>query len=262
MILGYTVKAAGGLLQAGDDCDEVRFFDLGDMPLVTFRSHRLILEQGLQQRTHNCIEQPGETKKNRWLTDFGAYVISSGSHLEMAENACKAGARILQYRDKTASRKEMLRTAAAIRQITREYNTRFIVNDYIDIALLVKADGVHLGQDDIPLTEARKITPPGFIIGQSTHSLAQAREAEKLGADYIGSGPVYETPTKADYVPIGVKTLEQVLAAVQMPVVAIGGLNPGNIGHLKELGARNFAMVRAFQTDTAAVVQKINSDLF
>jgi thiamine-phosphate pyrophosphorylase len=264
IIMGYNIDIVGGTLQAGDDCEEARYFSLEEMPLITFRSHRLILERALHQRNESADKEPGKKKKikARWLTDFGAYVITSGNHLEIAEKACNAGARILQYRDKTSTRQEMLETAAAIRQVTRQYNTIFIVNDFIDIALLAEADGVHLGQEDIPIARAREITPPGFIIGRSTHSLEQALEAEKQGADYIGSGPVYATPTKADYVPIGVDTLKQVLAAVHLPVVAIGGLNPGNITPLLALGARNFAMVRAFQTDTAKAVQEINSDLF
>ena len=134
----------------------------------------------------------------------------------------------------------------------------FIVNDSIDIALLAGADGVHLGQDDIPIIEARKITPPGFLIGISTHSLEQALEAERLGADYIGSGPVFATPTKEDYVPIGPETVKRVLQSVHIPVVAIGGLNMDNLPELRAVGAKNFAMVRAFQVKTEETVKRIN----
>ncbi|UCH93242.1 MAG: thiamine phosphate synthase, partial [Candidatus Aminicenantes bacterium] len=145
-----------------------------------------------------------------------------------------------------------------IRKITGRYGTLFIVNDFIDIALIVKADGVHLGQEDIPIAEARKIVPSGFVIGRSTHSLDQALEAEKQGADYIGSGPVFATPTKEDYIPIGVDTVKQVIDKVGIPVVAIGGLNLDNISELRKVGVRNFAMVRAFQGNTEEVVKKIN----
>jgi thiamine-phosphate pyrophosphorylase len=189
---------------------------------------------------------------------FGAYVITSGNHLHMAEKACKAGARVLQYRDKKASRAEMLRIAKDIREKTAASNTLFIVNDYIDIALMARADGVHLGQEDIPIADARQITPPGFIIGLSTHSLEQALEAEKQGPDYIGSGPVFATPTKQDYIPIGPGTVKQVIQSVHIPVVAIGGLNPGNIPQLQKVGAKNFAMVRAYQTNTEEVIKRIN----
>lgn len=249
LVIGFTVKNIRGRLSAGDDCLEARFFNPGQMPPVAFRSHRLILGEALAQRG----------QKQKAVTGvLGAYVITAGNHLEIARSACKGGAGILQYRDKTAPRKEMLKQALAIREITREYGTLFIVNDFIDIALLSKADGVHLGQDDIPIREARQIAPADFIIGVSTHSLEQAVEAEKQGADYIGSGPVFATPTKENYIPIGVETLEQVLKTVSVPVVAIGGLNLENIPQLQKIGARNFAMVRGFQKNTAEVVEKIN----
>jgi thiamine-phosphate pyrophosphorylase len=188
----------------------------------------------------------------------GAYVITSGNHIEIAKRACSAGAGILQYREKHAGRREMVETAQKIREITKKYGTLFIVNDFIDIALIVEADGVHLGQDDIPIAEARKIVPAGFLIGRSTHSLEQAIEAEKQGADYIGSGPVFATPTKEDYIPIGIDTVKQVIETVRIPVVAIGGLNLDNISELQKIGVKNFAMVRAFQKNTEEVVRRIN----
>jgi thiamine-phosphate pyrophosphorylase len=155
----------------------------------------------------------------------------------------------------------MLKSAGEIRKITAADNTLFIVNDFIDIALLAGADGVHLGQDDIPIAEARKITPPDFIIGVSTHSLTQALEAEKQGADYIGCGPVFATPTKENYPPIGPDTVKQVIESVHIPVVTIGGLDLDNIPLLRKVGARNFAMVRALQNNTETVIEKINQEL-
>ncbi|MCP4155943.1 MAG: thiamine phosphate synthase, partial [bacterium] len=99
-----------------------------------------------------------------------------------------------------------------------------------------------------------------FIIGRSTHSLEQAVEAEKQGADYIGSGPIFATPTKEDYVPIGIDTLKKVVDTVHIPVVAIGGLNLENIPLIRKVGAKNFAMVRAFQKNTGKVIKKINGE--
>jgi len=190
--------------------------------------------------------------------NFGAYVITSLDHLDIAVNACKGGAKIIQYREKNIHRKIMLERAKALREITRPYNTLLIINDYIDIALLVEADGVHLGQDDIPLEAARRITPPGFIIGISTHSLEQAIDAEIRGADYIGCGPVFATPTKEHYLPIELEIVKQVIEQVQIPVVTIGGLNLDNLHQVKAAGAINFAMVRAFQHNTAWVVSQVN----
>ncbi len=257
LVLGYTIKNARGELRAGDDCDRAEFFDTRTMPPIAFRSHRRILANALEAGKHleGCPSHPIDLKDPGC---FGAYVITSGDHVEMARRACSAGARVLQYRDKQVDRGEMYRVCREIREITRASGTVFIVNDYIDLALMVGADGVHLGQDDIPIEAARKLTPPGFIIGLSTHSLEQALEAERRGADYIGSGPVFATPTKETYIPIGIEVVKQVLRTVRIPVVAIGGLTPQNILRLREVGACNFAMVRAYQENTEAVIAEIN----
>lgn len=263
IVMGYGIKNVHGQLKAGDDCDNAAFFKPGAaMPPIAFRSHLKILENVLAGETIRKNVRAGTVSLD--LNDpgcFGAYVITSGDHLEMAKKACRAGARILQYRDKKAERGEMLKIALEIRKITTAANTMFIVNDYIDIALLARADGVHLGQDDIPIAEARKITPPDFIIGVSTHSLPQALEAEKQGADYIGCGPVFATPTKENYPPIGPETVKRVIESVHIPVVTIGGLDLDNIPLLRKVGARNFAMVRAFQNNTETVVEKINQEI-
>lgn len=189
-------------------------------------------------------------------------MITSEDHLKIAEEACRGGAEILQYRDKRSTQAEKLRRAKLIRGITERSDTLFIVNDDIDLALLSGADGVHLGQDDVSVSEARKITPKNFIIGKSTHSLEQAVSAEKDGADYIGIGPVYQTPTKEDYVPIGVETVKSVIKNIKIPFVCIGGLNFDNIRELIDLGAKSVAMVREFQNNTGDNVQKINKMIF
>jgi thiamine-phosphate pyrophosphorylase len=189
---------------------------------------------------------------------FGAYVITSEDHIKVAREACRGGARVIQYRDKNSTRKEMLRIADRIRKITKEFKSIFIVNDFIDIAHKSGADGVHLGQDDVPIQRARKMTPDNFIIGISTHSLEQAINAEKAGADYIGIGPVFSTPTKEKYSPIGLSIVEEVIRSVKIPVVAIGGLDLGNIAELTKIGVENVAMVRAFQEKTFEKVKKVN----
>ena len=190
--------------------------------------------------------------------NFGAYVITSKDHLKIAREACEGGARVIQYRDKTSTRQEILNVADKIREITKNFNSLFIVNDFIDIALLSGADGVHLGQDDIPLSRAREMVPDEYIVGVSTHSLEQALEAEGRGADYIGIGPVFSTPTKKGYNPIGLSTVKEVVRNLKRPLVAIGGLNLENISELIEIGIENVAMVRAFQEDTREKVKKVN----
>jgi thiamine-phosphate diphosphorylase len=253
IVMGYTIKNVKGQMRPGDDCDEALYFNPKNLPPIAFKSHRRILNRARESRNN--------TQQSKILRDFcpmGAYVITSGNHLNIAKRACQAGARILQYRQKNSHRQEILQTAHKIKKITQRNNTLFIINDYLDIALLAKADGVHLGQDDLPIGEARKICPPGFIIGISTHSLQQAIDAENEGADYIGSGPVFPTPTKEDYSAIGINTLKEVINSVSIPVVAIGGINLKNIHKLKNIGVENFAMVRAYQPSPEDIIKAVN----
>ncbi|MFH1131720.1 MAG: thiamine phosphate synthase [Pseudomonadota bacterium] len=192
---------------------------------------------------------------------WGAYVITSGNAVFLAEQACLGGARILQYREKDASKKHILATARRIREITAAYNTVFIVNDFLDIAILSDADGVHLGQEDIPISEARKLVPDGFVIGVSTHSLDQAKQAAHEGAHYVGVGPVYSTPTKPDYLPIGMDTVRSVAKTVNIPLVAIGAITIETVPKLKEFGINNVAMLRGFAKDTTPMVRRMNEIL-
>jgi thiamine-phosphate diphosphorylase len=190
---------------------------------------------------------------------WGAYVITSNDHLRLASEACRGGARIIQYRDKDAFAARRLEMARRIRSVTREHGTLFIVNDQIDIALLSNADGVHLGQEDVAIADARSLLPPGMIIGVSCSSLAEAREAERQGADYLGIGAVFATPVKAGYSLVGLEMLRQMVAEIAIPLVAIGGINLDNMAEVKAVGVMNVAMVREFQNDTAAKVAAVNA---
>ncbi len=250
LVTGYSIMDYSGELKAGDDSDEAGFFELNNIPEIAFKSHRELLKTYMDKELYSADK--------RILKSMGAYVITSGDHINIAESACEAGAKIIQYRDKKSTQAEKLNVARSICKITRKSGTLFIVNDDIDIALISGADGVHLGQDDISVKDARKIVPQNFIIGKSTHSLEQAMAAERDGADYIGIGPVFKTPTKEDYIPIGVETVKKVIDNVKIPFVCIGGLNMGNIQELIDQGAKNLAMVREFQHNTAENVQKIN----
>jgi thiamine-phosphate pyrophosphorylase len=160
-----------------------------------------------------------------FITDRKACKLS---HEEMTLKVLKAGARWVQYRDKRSSRKKIYEHTVKLRRITEKYNAVFIVNDHADISLAVNADGVHLGQDDLAIGEARKIIGKDKIIGISTHNLEQAIEAEKEGADYIGFGPVFHTVTKDAGIPKGTDMLQVIKSQVQIPVVAIGGINLKN----------------------------------
>jgi len=248
IVTGFLIKNVKNKPIAGDDAEDIRFFDFDKLPEVAFQAHK------------NIIEKVRLSLKPD-IKDFGAYVITSEDHIKIAQKACRSGAKVIQYRDKTSSRKEIVRIAKEIRKITKDYNCLFIINDFIDIAMIVNADGVHLGQDDIDTNGARKVLGNKFIIGISTHSLKQAIDAERSGADYIGCGPIFKTPTKENYEPVGLQLLKDVLKKVNIPVVAIGGINSENILKISNSGCKNAAMVREFQEQTEERVKYINSIL-
>lgn len=163
----------------------------------------------------------------------------------MVLKVLRAGVRWVQYRDKERSKREIHEEAVRLRRLTNDYDAVFIVNDYPDIALCTNADGVHLGQDDLPFREARKIMGEDKIIGISTHALEQAIEAERCGADYIGFGPVFHTLTKDAGSPMGTALLREVKKNVRIPVVAIGGINLENIRSVLDTGVDAVAVASA-----------------
>ena len=167
------------------------------------------------------------------------------SFLDMTQAVLRAGVGWVQYRDKNASRRKFYEEAIKLKDLAGKHNAVFIVNDYSDIALAVDADGVHLGQDDLPVKEARKILGKGKIIGVSTHNIEQALEAEQAGADYIGFGPVFHTSTKDAGSPRGIDLLGEIKNKVSIPVAAIGGINLGNIHSVLETGADAVAVASA-----------------
>ncbi len=158
--------------------------------------------------------------------------------------------------------KELFSLAREVRQMTRAAGCRFIVNDRVDIALATQADGVHLGQEDLPLEVARKLMGREKIIGISTHDLAQAREAERGGADYIGFGPIFGTATKdTGYSSRGLAMLREVRQAVKIPIVAIGGVTEQNVTQVWEAGADAVAIISDLMgaDDVAVKVRRILS---
>jgi len=204
--------------------------------------------------------------------DFGLYVVlgrefSRGrDFLEVAEKAIAGGARAIQLREKEWSKREILPWAYRLRELTREHQVTFILNDHPDIALAVEADGVHLGQDDFPLREARRIAGPNFILGASTHSVGEARKAVEEGADYINIGPIFPTGTKKGVIaPVGPDMITEVTSVVKHPFTVMGGVKLNNVEEVLKRGARRIAVVTAVVSAddiTAAareLVEKINS---
>lgn len=163
---------------------------------------------------------------------------------DMIHNVLRAGVRCIQYREKDLSRREIYGNAVILRKLTGLFDATFIVNDHADIALAVDADGVHLGQDDLPLKEARKIMGKK-IVGISTHTLAQAKEAELGGADYIGFGPVFHTTTKDAGAPKGADNIRVIKEKLSIPMVAIGGISLDNIASVISAGADAVAVATA-----------------
>jgi thiamine-phosphate pyrophosphorylase len=178
------------------------------------------------------------------------------SPIAILSELLKGGAKVVQIRAKELPSGEFFSLAKAARQLTRDAGALFIVNDRADIALASAADGVHLGQDDLPLAAARKILGRDKIIGISTHDLAQAREAEAGGAHYIGFGPIFGSTTKdTGYAPRGLEMLREVRAAVKLPIVAIGGINESNVAEVWKSGADAAAIISDLMTADSASVK-------
>ena len=165
--------------------------------------------------------------------------------VEVAAAAIRGGADVIQLRDKTASAKQLTEVASRLLVLTRAARIPLIINDRVEVARAIGADGVHVGQEDMPIAEARAILGEGALIGKSTHSVDQAVAAEVEGANYIGLGPIFSTPTKPDYQPVGTEWIAQVLSHVRIPTVCIGGIDSQTLVPVLQAGARCVVVVRA-----------------
>jgi len=165
--------------------------------------------------------------------------------LSIARAVIKGGARVIQLRDHCSSDAIFFADALLLRKYTRSKGVDLIINNRVDIAKAVDADGVHLGKDDMPVTVARRLLGKNKIIGYSTHSLGEAKKALKLPIDYISIGPVYKTPIKHGVKAAGIELVRKT-KDFDLPVVVIGGINRSNIAHVKGAGASIFAVIRAF----------------
>ncbi len=183
------------------------------------------------------------------MTDFGFYLVMTNprvGYAACAAAAVRAGVKIIQLRMKHAPREDVVAVGREVRAVTRGTSTLFIVNDDPSIAAEVEADGVHVGQDDMPVAEVRARFPSLGIVGLSTHSPAQAQAAIAQKPDYIGVGPVWATPTKDIPDPtLGVETAVKMVNSVPFPAVCIGGIDETRLPELLRAGARNYAVVRA-----------------
>jgi thiamine-phosphate pyrophosphorylase len=207
--------------------------------------------------------------KRQWLaTDIygitAAEFALERSNLEVTRQMLEAGIQIIQYREKDLKLKEQYRECLAIRKLTADYGACFIVNDHLDLALAVDADGVHLGQDDLPAAEVRRLLGTQKVLGVSTHSPEQAVAAVRAGADYIGVGPIFKTFTKKDVCdPVGLNYLDYVVANLKIPHVAIGGIKESNLGEIVRHGARCVALVTEIvgAADIGAKVKALRTEI-
>lgn len=187
--------------------------------------------------------------KGKAKINFNLYLVTGRnlihhSLIPAVKKALKGGVRAVQLREKDLGTGELLKLAKKMRDLTLKYEAKLFINDRFDIALAVDADGVHLTQNSIPPDAVRKVVGDRLLIGVSTHSLKEAKEAEKAGADFITVGPVYRTPSKLKYGgPLGVDTLKNICGKVSVPVFAIGGIKSRRIKEVKVAGAYGVAMI-------------------
>ena len=200
------------------------------------------LEQQLVQRL---------TRKDRQKKISGLYVIldtqilNGRSHLEAAEKVIQAGVKVIQLRDKITSKKQLIPLALELQTLCRKNDVLFIMNDYLDVALTINADGLHIGQEDLPVVEARKLLPPDKILGCSANTVEEAQSAEAEGADYIAVGSIFPTGSKNDVDVLGPERLRLVKPHIHVPLAAIGGINKKNARKVVEAGADSLCVISA-----------------
>ncbi|HVF71755.1 MAG TPA: thiamine phosphate synthase [Chthoniobacterales bacterium] len=175
------------------------------------------------------------------ILDLGYVELEQAA--SVTEKLLTGGADVVQLRAKDRAGSEISQLARGLTQITRPRNVPLIINDHAEVARDVGADGVHVGQDDMSVEEARAIVGSNRVVGKSTHSLDQAVRAFHEGADYIGFGPIFATPTKPEYQPVGLDEIERVHEAVQIPIFCIGGIKLDNLPKVIEAGARRVVIV-------------------
>lgn len=202
--------------------------------------------------------------------NYDLYVITmevltvGRNHLDVAKAALEGGASVIQFREKAKTTSEMYQVALNLKILAAEYGIPLLIDDRLDIALAVDANGVHLGRQDLPLPIARKILGPDKVIGASAKNVQEAIKAEREGANYLGVGPIYLTSSKADSgEPIGWRVLGEIKKAVKIPIVAIGGITADKVKEVLEAGADGVAVISAvagaadMKTTTAELLSSI-----
>ena len=187
------------------------------------------------------------------------------SHMELAGLAIKGGADTIQLRQKSGSTREMIQVATQMKQLCADNGVTFIVNDRLDVAIAAEADGVHLGQDDFPIPIARELLGEERVIGGSASTMEEARKCLSEGADYVGFGPVYPTTSKDDANPVtGIAMLKQVVEAISLPIIVIGGVSVENVPEVIGAGAHGIAVISAVccQEDPEQATRTLHQALY
>ncbi len=184
--------------------------------------------------------------------DYSLYVLTDAtrargrSHEEIVAAALRGGATLIQYREKNATTRQMIEQAARVHDLCRAYGVPLVINDRVDVALAVEADGVHVGPDDMPVALARRLLGRDKIVGASAGTVAEADAAIAAGADYLGVGAIFATTSKADAgEPIGLEGLEQIVRISPIPVVGIAGIHAANAASVIRVGAQGIAVISA-----------------
>lgn len=185
--------------------------------------------------------------------DLSLYLVTDKSDdvekfLKTIEDAIKGGVSVVQIREKTAETLDFYNLALKVKEITTKYNVPLIINDRVDIALAIDADGVHVGQSDMPCEVTRKLIGIDKILGVSAATITEAKKAQKDGADYIGTGAVFPTATKDDAPSITKQNLKEIVESIDIPVVAIGGINNDNASELTDTGIAGLSVVSAIMS--------------
>ncbi len=186
-------------------------------------------------------------------------VLQGKDPLEVAHKLISVGVKVVQLRDKKLGKASLIELAARLQALCTRMGALFIVNDYLDVALAAEADGLHVGQDDLPLAVARRLLPPGRILGASAYTPEAARAAERAGADYIAVGSIYPTPTKENIEVVGLERISQIKQVTKLPIVAIGGITISNAGKVLAAGGDCLCVISAVLNtpDVAAAAKEI-----
>lgn len=213
----------------------INAYEMEQMRFSLYQLEQELTSKVMRKEKANCISGV------YLILDHG--LLRGRSETEVAQQAIDGGAKIIQLRDKQRNKSEILKTARELKQLCVHRNVLFMMNDYVDIALAADADGVHLGHDDLPVNEARKLMPIDKIIGCTTVSVDEAVQAQQQGVDYLAVGSIYPTQSKEIAAPVGINTLGDVNREITLPVVATGGINMDNIKHVLDAGANAIAVI-------------------